>query len=302
MKTLLIVNPSSGRGRTQKMLPQVRALLTDKNIEFVESRSQQDLIDLAAKATKEHYNVVAGVGGDGTIHYVLTGIYQATKEMASANTETQTALGILPLGRGNDIARSLGIPSDAEKACRILQAGKRRMIDLASTGKNVYIGVGGIGFDAEATRVANETKLHSQWLPATFVYTYAVLSVLAEFQPKEVRIVHDNGLFEGPIMMAAISNGQYYGAGMHITPIAEMDDNLLDICIVRKVSKPKLIANFPQVFKGAHLDNPHVTFFRSHRVEITTKEQMQLFGDGEYLEETPLKIEILPRVLPVIVP
>lgn len=301
MRALLIVNPSSGRGKTKKLLPELKEILKNYPIEFIESRSQNDLIEIASKATKDQYDLVAAVGGDGTIHYVLTGIVNALN--TQKDDEKKTALGIIPLGRGNDIARTLKIPTDPKAACEILMKGKRQLVDIASTGKNFYIGVAGLGFDAEATRLANETKLKGGFLPAVFVYGYSVLRALIGYKAKEVKIIYDDGQFEGKIMLAAISNGQAYGGGMFITPIAEVSDGLLDVCILKEMSKLKLIVNFPQVLRGTHLGHPYVEYIRTKKVEVKSIDKvMEFYGDGEYLEETPLKIEILKHCLPVIVP
>lgn len=299
MRALLIVNPSSGRGKTKKLLPQLKDLLANYPIEYVESRSQSELVELAAKATKDGYDMVVAVGGDGTIHYVLTGIVQTlTSQEPSIK---KTALGIIPLGRGNDIARTLKIPTDPKTACQILLAGKKKLMDVAYTGKNFYIGVAGVGFDSEATRLANETKLKGGWLPAVFVYGYSVLRALINYQAKQVKITYDEGCFEGKVMLAAISNGQAYGGGMYITPIAEVDDGLLDICIIKEISKLKLIANFPKVLRGTHIGHPYIEYIRSKKVQVEAT-GLELYGDGEYLEETPLKVEILKHCLPVIIP
>ncbi len=300
MRILLIVNPSSGRGQTKKLLPELKEALAAHPVEFVESRSQDDLVTIAAKATNDGYDVVTAVGGDGTIHYVLTGIINTLQE--KKQTQSKTALGILPLGRGNDIARTLKIPTDVKTACQILTAGKQKLLDIANTGQHVYIGVAGLGVDAEATRLANENKMKSNWLPAMFVYGYSVLQALVRYKAKEIKIIYDEGTFEGKIMMAAISNGQAYGGGMFITPIAELDDGLLDICIVKEVSKLQLLASFYQVLSGSHLNHPYVKYFRSRQVVVESKEEMQFYGDGEYLENTPLKIKLIPKCLPVIVP
>ncbi|MBI4850761.1 MAG: diacylglycerol kinase family lipid kinase [Acidobacteria bacterium] len=303
MRVLLIVNPSSGRGKTKKLLPQLKELLANHSVhslEYVESRSQDDLVELAASATKDGYDVVTAVGGDGTIHYVLTGI---VKTLIQEKNNKKTALGIIPLGRGNDIARTLKIPTDPKTACEILLAGKRQLTDVAYTGKNFYIGVAGVGFDSEATKLANETKLKGGWLPAVFVYGYSVLRALIRYKAKKVKITYDGGIYEGKIMLAAISNGQAYGGGMFITPIAEVNDGLLDICILKEMSKIKLIINFPKVLRGTHLGHPYIEYIRTKKAEVESIENtLELYGDGEYLEETPLKIEILKHCLPVIIP
>lgn len=299
MRALLIVNPSSGRGKAKKLLPQLKDFLANYPIEYTESRSQNDLVEIAAKATKDGYDTVVAVGGDGTIHYVLTGIVETLLNQAN----NKTALGIIPLGRGNDIARTLKIPTDPKIACDILMTNKRQLTDVAYTGKNFYIGVAGLGFDSEATRLANETKLKGGGLPAVFIYGYSVLKALIGYKPKKIKITHDTGTFEGKIMLTAISNGQAYGGGMFITPIAEVNDGLLDICVLKEISKLKLIANFSKVLRGTHLGHPYIEYIRSKKVEVQALDEiMEFYGDGEYLEETPLKVEILKHCLPVIIP
>jgi diacylglycerol kinase (ATP) len=297
-RTLVLINPTSGRGLTQRLLPQIRQYLAPLAAEFRESRSAADLVAWAAQAVYQDYQTVVAVGGDGTIHYVLTGLAQAQQTHPN-----NTALGIIPLGRGNDIARTLQIPTNLAQACATLCQGKVQLADLAATNQNYYLGVAGVGFDAIATRLANETSLHSNYLPATFIYTYAVLRVLSTYRPQHLTIEHDQGTFTGMVMLVAISNGQFYGGGMRITPRAQVNDGLLDICIVKAVSKTKLLWSFPQVFLGSHTQHPYVEYIQTREVRVTaTTAPLELFGDGEYLENTPFVVTAQPARLRVIIP
>jgi diacylglycerol kinase family enzyme len=128
---------------------------------------------------------------------------------------------------------------------------------------------------------------------------------LINYKAKQVKITYDEGCFEGKVMLAAISNGQAYGGGMYITPIAEVDDGLLDICILKEISKLKLLVNFPKVLRGTHIGHSYIEYIRAKKVQVEAMDKsncLELYGDGEYLEETPLEVEVLKHCLPVIVP
>lgn len=290
MKTVTIVNPVAGHGKTKRHLAELPQLLRryDLSDEVVVSQSAHHVQEVAKQAAQNQYDLVIVCGGDGTLHYAINGLYGS-----------QTALGILPMGSGNDLAGALGIPANLESACSILKNGRTRSIDLGDTGDCVYACVAGVGFDSAVVKRANQ---RSFWLRGPLIYSYAVFQTLLTFRPKRLRLTHDAGVFDDDVMFAVVGNTMRYGGGMRIVPLADPEDGLLDVCIVRRISRWTLLKSFPSVFRGGHIANPYVVMFRSRCVSLESDEPLELFGDGEYLENTPSQIRVVAQALRVVTP
>jgi diacylglycerol kinase (ATP) len=131
---------------------------------------------------------------------------------------------------------------------------------------------------------------------------FALLLTLAELEAITTRIAYDGGLYEGPLLFVVAGNTDRYGGGMRITPKASLDDGLLDLCLVKPVSRLTLLRVFPKVFKGGHLDHPAVAYAQTRSVTMESKEPAELFADGEFIQSLPATIETLPSALDVVVP
>ena len=162
---------------------------------------------------------------------------------------SQSVLGIIPVGRGNDLPRNLGIAEDLDSALDLLKKGRIRKIDVIQVNSDQYMfGVGGIGFDAEVNFISN--RLNS-FLGGNMAYVLPVLYKSLTYRPKAVSVRMDNEVLQGPVLMVAFRNIKSYGKGMQITPLAEPDDGLLDVCWVDPVktlrlyrlSRPSLLEN-----------------------------------------------------------
>jgi diacylglycerol kinase (ATP) len=208
------------------------------------------------------------------------------------------ALGLIPVGTANDLALNLGVPTDIRVACEILRQGRIKSIDIARAGEQIYICIAGAGFDSEVTRLANQ---ESVWLRGKAVYLNAILRTLSKFKPKRVEISYDDGHFAGDVMFIAVGNTASYGGGLRIVPQAKLDDGLLDICIVKKTSRFQLLLNLPLLYRGWHVHHPAVEIHQARRVTISSPDRLELFGDGEYLQNIPVTIEVIPQALRVIV-
>jgi diacylglycerol kinase (ATP) len=290
MNYLAIANPNAGRGRCGRLIPEIRRCLeaTGHAIEFVVSESQEHLTQLTRSAVQRRFDGVISCGGDGTAHYILQGLFHS-----------DLTLGIISIGTGNDWALSLGLPTDYQKACDVIQRGKTRRIDVAKAGQHVYVSVAGAGFDAEVNRLANQ---NSVWLRGKAVYLNAVFRTLSKFKPKPVEIVYDDQRFVGPIMLVAVGNGVSYGGGLRVVPQALMDDGWLDMCIVKETTRLELLKNLPRIYHGGHVHHPAIEMHRVRRVTISSDHPMELFGDGEYLQNVPVTIEVVPLAQRILVP
>jgi YegS/Rv2252/BmrU family lipid kinase len=285
----LIVNPSSGHGRGESILPEVEAELDKRHIEFrtVVTRSLEHGIEeaLAAAGAGE---VPVVLSGDGMIGQV-----------GGALARSDATMGIIPGGRGNDFARVLGIPSDPAEAVAVLAAGGVREIDVGEVNGRRFLCIASMGFDSEANRLANETR----FVRGNLVYAYAALRALAAWKPATFTIVLD-GEEEVRVQGYAVAaaNSKAFGGGMFIAPDAELDDGLFDVVITGKVSKLRFLANLPKVFKGTHVDEDEVTVRRAARVEVSADRPFQVYADGEHLTDLPAELRVLRGALRVIAP
>ena len=290
MKLIILFNPAAGRGTTQRKLVVALDALCRGGAEpqILESSDAQHLIELARRAREEKPDLVVSAGGDGTHHYVLNGLFS-----------TEIPLGLLPLGSGNDFAEGLGIPAEPRAAAAILLRGRTHSIDLGRVGPTVYGCIAGVGFDSIVNRFANERMRRMR---GSLGYAWSILRCLKSYRAQPLELRSDARDFSGDVMFAVVGNNVSYGGGVRITPRALLDDGLLDVCIVPAMAKFELLRWLPSVYRGAHLAHPRIIYFQTRRITLTSPSRLELFGDGEFIQELPASIEVLPRALRVIVP
>jgi diacylglycerol kinase (ATP) len=284
-----LVNPAAGRGTGKSHLDRIRVLASRYGAGLVVSRKVSDLAEQARRAAEDGVERLLVAGGDGTMH-------QATQGLAG----TACALGVIPLGSGNDLAGTLGIPPDLDVAVQRAVTGEIRRIDLLRVGDAFSLSYAGVGFDSEVTRFANEVKM----LRGPLIYFYSVIHTLITFEPPRMKVVYDGGTFEGKVMFTVVNNLPRFGGGMRIAPDAQIDDGLLDLVIVREVPKSVLLSIFPKVYGGKHVGHPAVTLVRTRRAEITIDRAMTMYGGGEPLRPMAageaVAVEVMPAGLAVV--
>lgn len=286
----LVVNPSSGRGKAARILPEVRTRLTGMgcHVEVLESRSAEHASELGAAAASRH-EVVAAVGGDGMVAFVAQGVIGSP-----------AALGIVPAGTGNDLAANLGYARRKPlEACVVLARGRRRSIDVGRIeGGRAFLCVAGGGFDSEVNREANNIR----YLRGTAVYLIAVLRTLRRFRPArfDVSLDDERRSFNG--MFVAVGNASSYGGGMRIAPAARLDDGVFDVCMVGEMGRATLLAQLPRLFTGGHVRHPAVEVARTRRVRIEADRPFALYADGEEIGPLPATLTLEPSALDVVAP
>jgi diacylglycerol kinase (ATP) len=244
----------------------------------------------------ERFDAALIFGGDGTVHRYLPQLQQ-----------TKIPALVVPKGSGNDFAKALGI-SDERAA---LGAWK----EFCATGKNVreidlgiivsgqmeipFCCVAGTGLDATANARANRMPA---WLRGSAGYLVAALQSLASFQPAEFTVRASGREIQRAGFFVAVGNAHRYGSGMKVAPRAVLDDGLLDVCLVGKMSKLKLLLCVPTVFFGAHLGIKQVEYFQTRAAYIDADRPLEVYADGEYVCHTPLDIKLAAAALRVIVP
>jgi diacylglycerol kinase (ATP) len=284
---LLLVNPAAAGGRGAARL---RGLAEPAGVKSVVTRSAADLTERARHAAGEGRDRVIVAGGDGTVHH-------AVRALAG----TDCALGLVPTGSGNDLARVMGLEFDPARALAAAVSGRPQRVDVGYVDGRPFAGVVGLGFAGEVNQYANE---RTGWPQGRWTYPYAVLRTLRKFEPPLLRVKHDQGTWEGEAILIALANSPCFGGGMRIAPEARMDDGRLDMVIVKRVPKLKLLGLFPRVYRGSHILHPAVLSFRVRAVELSASRALTFFADGEALAPVSSegsKIEIRPRALSVIV-
>ncbi len=293
--TLVIVNPVSGGGSALRAEPLVASYLAaqGRNVQFVHSRSSEDVREQAAKAAASGYRYVVALGGDGAFHHVIEGVYGA-----------DAIAGIFPAGNGNDIARDLGIPGDPGTAANAFLHSKPRAVDLVrvrfTDGRTVhYVGVGGMGLDAEAAHLAN-TRFKA-W-PGVARYLAGTLWTFFHERALELRAEMDGVRWAGRALFAAVANATSYGSGVRIAPEARMDDGWLEVVLVGEVEWTRLLEALPILLTTGNLHFEEVHRFRCRRVRLEAERPAKVHGDGELLGESPAEFEVIPGAVRVMAP
>ncbi|MCC6443407.1 MAG: diacylglycerol kinase family lipid kinase [Armatimonadetes bacterium] len=284
----LIANPASGRGRAGKRLPGLLDRLRRAGIAFechVTGRAGQAR-EWAASLSRGGAEIVAAVGGDGTIHEVANGLFGS-----------ETALAVIPAGTGNDLARTLRVRTE-DAAIRALCEGKRKRIDVGRAEDRIFVNVAGTGFDAEVAQTVNAER----FLKGTPAYIRAVFVNLCFFRPQAITLTLDGQERQETAMLVAVANARSYGGGMRVAPEASMEDGLFDICLVQAVSRAEFARAFPRVFWGTHTTHPKVRMYRAREAEIRAESPWPVLADGEIVGLTPARFAIVPKALDVIAP
>lgn len=290
MKYFLIVNPISGRGHGERSIPEIEAHFRDANLDFDLKRTEYPGHALKLAREAEGYDIIVSAGGDGTANEVLNGILEA------GHNGSQPAMAIIPVGRGNDLAYSMGIPATVAEACQCITAGQRRKVDVGRVfGENFpdgrYFGNGvGIGFDA----VVGFESLKMKLLTGFASYIVAALkTTLLYFNAPTLKLVTPEGERTGQYLMVSIMNGIRMGGGFYMAPESQPADGKFDICLVNQVRRRELLPLISKFTKGSQKGDPAVSFLRTDHLEIHAEEgSIPAHADGETVCEKGSDIRI----------
>jgi len=285
----LLTNPTSGKGRGTRTaaiaLPRLKE--AGFHVRTLAGRDADEARDLARRCVADGVESLVVVGGDGMVHV-------AVQELAGS----ETALGVIPAGTGNDVARYLDLPrSDPQRAADVVVGSRTRRIDLARTGAQYYVTVLATGFDS----LVNERANAMRWPRGQMRYNLATLAELRVFQPLPYTLELDGEVRHVEAMLVAVGNGPSFGGGLRITHGASLDDGLLDVVIIKTMSKPDLLRTYPKLFRGSHTRHRQ---YERHLVRTVTVAAPGIVGyaDGERIGALPLTVEVVPRALKVLVP
>jgi YegS/Rv2252/BmrU family lipid kinase len=235
--------------------------------------------------------------GSGAVPVVVSGD-GLIGQVGGALAKTGARMGIIPGGRGNDLARVLGIPSDPAGAVAVLAAGEERRIDVGEANGRRFLGVASFGFDSDANRIANEARL----VRGNLVYAYAALRALIAWRPARFTLELDGRRVANFGHSVAVANSKAYGGGMFIAPDADLADGEFDVVLIGERSKLHFLVNLPKVFKGTHLESEEVRVMRAAEVKARADRDFAVYADGEHLSDLPVTLRVLPGALRVIAP
>jgi YegS/Rv2252/BmrU family lipid kinase len=288
----LIVNPSAGGGKAGRAAPEVQRRLGELGLQVrrVDTRDLDHARLLADEGARAGETVVA-LSGDGMIGVVADALRQVPGAV----------LGVLPGGRGNDLARVLGIPEDPLAACAVIARDIPRAMDVGEVAGQAFVGIASVGFDSEANRIANQAPA---WLGG-LVYAYGALRALAAWRPAHFQIELDppGERLSFSAYTVGAANSKSYGGGMRAAPDAMLDDGLLEVVVLENISKLNFLRKvLPRVFKGTHVQLPSVHVYRAAEVEISADRSFTMYADGDPIGDLPIRVRAVRGAVSVLVP
>lgn len=288
MNIAVVVNPTSGRGRSAAAADVVesRLVTAGRGVTRLVGLDGPDATRLCHAAVADGVDAVVAVGGDGMAHLAM-----------QACAGTSTALGIVPTGTGNDLARALGLPlGDPAASADLLVRGAARAVDAVICSQQWFGCVLGVGFDGAVNDRANRMR----WPRGRRRYDLAVLAELVRYRPLPFRLTLDGEVRQVEAMLVAVGNAPSYGGGMRVCPGAVLDDGLLEVVVVGPMTRRHFLRMFPRVFAGTHVSDPAVTVHQAREVGIEGLATATAYADGERLGPPPLVCSARPGALRVI--
>jgi YegS/Rv2252/BmrU family lipid kinase len=303
---LFIVNPIAGSGRAHGIVPRIEAWLAEQKVDarLLETREPGHAERLAAAAADLGHDRVIAVGGDGTVQEVINGVLAA----GSGSDGGRPALGLIPAGRGNDLARSVDLPIDPLACLPIALGETMHPFDVGQArspdGNRRHFGAaGGAGFDAA---VAHTMAVHRRfWMRGEAGYFLGTLNELRRYRNSELQVTiigdGEDRVVSQRFLFVAFANGPYYGGGMQICPNAETDDGWLDVCLVGDLSRLAALRELPGIYQAKHLKNPKVEIVHARTVRIEGDPQTRVHLDGEPFGSVPVEVTLLPGAVRIAV-
>jgi diacylglycerol kinase (ATP) len=269
MKFLFILNPHAGRKKKAKELVDLIDQLmktSGHTYEFAYTIDAGDATQISKQAIREKFDVIVAVGGDGTVN-----------EVASGLVHTDGILGIIPVGSGNGVARSLNIPLNIPESIKYLFSPKISCIDIGKINDKFFIGVCGIGYDALISK-----KFQQFGIRGPIPYFLIGVKEFMEYHPQNYILEFETGILKKKALTIAFANTRQYGNDAIIAPDADPTDGFLDICLIESLSYPEVVKILPMLFKGNIQENPKYIHKRCKSVKVRSeKEKLIIHRDGE---------------------
>jgi YegS/Rv2252/BmrU family lipid kinase len=311
-RVVVIVNPNSQGGALGKKWSELADVIRrELPFEDVRTSAPGDATRLCAEALRAGAEIVAAVGGDGTINEVANGFFDGGTPIAPG-----AALAVLPHGTGGDFVRTAHISKDFREAVKTLARGHRRRIDVGrcdhartgdrtATGTRMFVNIASFGLSGVTDRMINRSKKR---LGSTLSFYAATVRAMMKYDNQRVRLTFDGdtaGAVDMTVSTVAIANGRYFGGGMFVAPEAELDDAQFDVVALGDLGMGELIMSSRRIYAGTHLKLDKVSSRRAkvvHAAPASSDQIVELDIDGETPGILPATFTVLPRALDLVVP
>jgi len=295
---LVVANPISGQGRAMHHRHEIEAVLQRHGLafDFVISEHPGHAVELVARAIEGGCRQILAVGGDGTVNECANGIFR--QQVA---TTTEITLGVMPIGTGNDWARTHRIPKDYVAVAALMASGASRLQDVgvATFGNGRarhFINVAGLGFDAHVVEALPDRTL------GPLAYLVGLAKGLLGYRAVSLGLTFAERRIDARAFVLFFAIGRYCGSGMNVAPKAEIDDGLFDITLIQDLSRWEVLKSLRRLFDGTLLTHPKVLALREAEGAVEAAATQPVEADGELIGHAPVRFSILPRTLRVVAP
>ncbi len=286
-KILFIVNPNAGKKKSSA--EDIRQALSDQAIDYdIAITQHHQHAKQLAQQNQHQYQTFVAIGGDGTINEVINGIGE------------NNTLGIIPMGSGNDFARSIDLPiNDLTAALRIILKGTTKEVDIGEINGIRFINAVGIGFDGYANHLSQKIR----WIKGGLKYIFAIAKAAIFYKPQEATLEINNVKCTTPIFMLSINNGKFVGNGLPTAPNAKLDDGQFNVIKISHLKRYRLATQFGRMKKGLIQSIPEVEHQLASELNATSASPLYIHYDGEAMYNTnSIHIKIHPKAIKLICP
>lgn len=306
MRVRAIVNPNSSHGRTGKAWPRLEAALSARlgKVEVAMSTGPLDATARTREALGDGVDLVVAVGGDGTVNEVVNGFFAPPTGPENVALRPQTALALLMSGTGGDFRKTFKIGTDVAEQVGRIADGQTRAIDVGrvdytaddgSPGARYFINISSFGLGGVVVRAVNRAWLTKR-ISGRFAFFWASTVALLKYKDPRVRMTVDDGEpIEFAVNTGAVCNGQYFGGGMHVAPMARPDDGMFEVVVMHDLSKLDLLKDPNAIYRGEHLKHPNTMALRGRKVvAVPLGSEVLIDADGEAPGRLPATFTLIP--------
>ncbi len=303
-KWMVIVNPNAGNGKGYKDWDSISELLKLLKIDFDYriTERRHHATELTHSAITAGFRKFISVGGDGTVHEIVNGIFNQ-QEIPTRDF----SIAMIPVGTGNDWGRLFGIPNDYKKAAEVIARGRTTLHDAGLAyfyngsirEKRYFINIAGLGFDALVVVRTNKQKKKGN--VSKMAYMWSLLKILLTYKFTTTTIEVEGENITDDTFSVSLGIGKYSGGGMRQTPGAVYNDGLFDVTTIKKMSKLEVILNLKRLYNGTVYENSKIKGYRGPVVKVDSEPLIYVEADGESLGHTPAEFRIIPQSINVVI-
>lgn len=300
-KVHVIVNPFSARGQTEKKWELIKLAIKAhfREFKYVFTEKPRQATEIARGLIKAGFDLIIGVGGDGTLNEISSGFFS---DYSGKAINQDAALGIIPSGTGSDFIRFMKVPREFEKSAALIKNSKNKKIDIgkitysgANAKEQYFINVADFGLGAEVIKKISNVQASRR---GALTYYRGLLTTLLNYRSKTVTLTVDGRQqLQGEYLIGAVANGRIFGGGMIIAPQAEADDGYFDLVLIESMKKLEILTNSRLLYSGAIAKNPKVHILKARNIKVESPDEVHIEYDGEMGEKLPAEFSIIEKAL-----